>query len=268
MFTKFRSYLLFILLIALLSLGSLGQSTALAGDSYSQKIEALRAELGGYHSSLRPNERYGVGERINAALLAVLQEEDSLTAKPEDILGGGGQFALVFGDWVSAGEIRHRLIILRPYQIDMGAMTTVFAQTRSGDKVSMAEKLHSLVQTTTIGQLVYAEIIAAGDGLFLPLVEKRYGPEHKYITIYTWKLADGGWQVYSRPPGVTEKGEWAIRSGPKSFVITHSSLGWKSQNDYMINASRGEIEIQAIDKDNTPFDSITVRLVDGTWVIK
>ncbi len=268
MFTKFRSYLLFILLIALLSLGSFCQSTALAGGSYSQKIEAMQVELSGYHSSLRPNERYSVGERINAALLAVLQEEDSLTAKSEDILRGGGQFALVFGDWVGAGEIRHRLIILRPYQIDMGAMTAVFAQTRSGDKVSMAEKLHSLVQTTAIGQLAYTEIIVAGEGLYLPLAEKRYGPEHNYITIYTWKLTDGVWQVYSRPPGVAGKGEWAIRSDPKSFVISHSSLGWKSQNDYMINASRGEIEIQAIDKDNAPFDSITVRLVDGTWVIK
>ncbi len=267
MFTKFRSYLLFILLSALLFLGSLGQSTAFAGDSYFQTVEALRTELGGYHSSLRPNERYSVGERINAALLAVLQEEESLTAKPEDILCDG-QFALLFGDWVGAGETRHRLIILRPYQIDMGSMTTIFVQTRSGDKVSMAEKLHSMVQTTAIGQLVYAEIIATGDGLLLPLVEKRYGPEHKYVTIYSWKLADGGWQVYSRPPGVTEKGEWAIRSGPKSFVISHSSLSWKSQNDYMITASRGDIEIQAVGKDNTPFDSITVRLVDGTWVVE
>lgn len=175
MFTKSRSYLLFILLIALLSLGSLGQSIALAGDSYSQKIEAMRAELGGYHSSLRPNERFAIGERITAALLGVLQEEESLTAKPEDMLGGG-QFTLVFGDWVGAGEIRHRLIILRPYQIDMGAMTTVFAQTRSGDKVSMAEKLRSLVQTNAIGQLVYAEIIAAGDGFFSPACRKTLRP--------------------------------------------------------------------------------------------
>ncbi len=94
--------------------GGACQNKALASDSFAEKVEALRGELGGYHAGLRAEERAAAAKRINAALLAILREEESLAADAGDILGGEGQFALIFGDWASAGNRRYRVVTLRP----------------------------------------------------------------------------------------------------------------------------------------------------------
>lgn len=268
MVTKFRSYLSFILLVAVLSLGNVFPNKALAGDSFSQKVEAFRAELSGYREPLRPKERHDAGKRINAALLDVLREEESLKATPGDILGDDGQFALDFGNWVSAGEKQYRLIILRPNEMDMGAMASVFSQARRGDKAIMAERVHTLSQGANTGDIAFSEIVGSGNSLLLVIAEKHYGPEDKYVSVYTRKLEKGKWQEYFNPPKIKAKGQWAIRTGDRSFSISHASLGWNSGNDVEVRACRGGMEILAVDKADMPFDNTWIGLAEGAWVLK
>lgn len=268
MFTKFRAYLLFLLLFAVLSCDGVCSNSALAGEAFSRKIEVFRVELGSYHSPLHPNERYIAGSRLNTALLDILLEEESLTAKPEEILGEGGSFELKFGDWVYGGEKQYRLVILNSYEINMGAMTTVFCQKRTGAKAIMAEKIHTLTQTPNAGFLVYAEIINCGNELFLPIVEVHHGPEDKYVRIYTLKLENDKWQAYMRPLNISAGSLWTIRGGKTGFSIGHPSMGWNSENDYEVKGSHGDIEIKITDKAKQNLDSIRVSLEDGRWVVR
>lgn len=266
MFTAFRPYLLSVLLVSGVTLGILLSGKALAGDSFSQKVEVFRAELSGYRESLRPKERYDAGKRINTALLAVLREEESLKAAPGDILGDDGQFALDFGNWVSAGEKQYRLVTLRPNEMDMGAMASVFSQARRGDKAILAERVHTLSQGANTGDIAFSEIVGSGNSLLLVIAEKHYGPEDKYVSVYTRKLEKGKWQEYFNPPKIKAKGQWTIRTGDRSFSISHAALGGKSGNDLEVRACRGGIEILAVDKADMPFDNTRICLEEGAWV--
>lgn len=268
MFTEFRPYLLSVLLVSVVTIGILLPGKALAGESFSQKVEVFRAELSSFHEPLRPKERYDAGKRINAALLDVLREAESLRATPGDILGDDGQFALKFGNWVSAGEKQYRLIILHPYEMNMGAMTSVFSQARRGDRAISAERVHFLTQGTNTGDIVFSGIVSSGTGLLLVIAEKHYGPEDKYVSVYTWKLEKGKWQEYFNPPKIKAKGQWTIQNGNRSFGISHASMGWKSENDLEVRACRGGIEILAVDKADMPFDNTWIGPVEGAWVLK
>lgn len=242
-------------------------STVAAGEAFAGKVAVFRAELGGYQAAQRPDERYEAGRRINAALLDILREDESLTAKPGDLLGGDA-FALRFGEWVGADERQYRLVIMQPYESDKGAMTAVFCQGRAGDMVVMAEKVHVLTQTAHAGSLVYAAIIRSGNALFLPIVEVHNGPEDKYASIYTRRLENGGWHAYMNPFGLEAGGQWTIRNGNRSFSITHPAMGWDAENDYEVRASQGDVEIRIVAKDKTPVDSLRISFVDGAWVVR
>lgn len=238
------------------------------GEAFSRKIEVFRAELSSYHSAQRPNERYDAGNRVNAALLDVLGEEESLTAKPGDILGGDGSFELAFGDWVVTVEKRYRLVILHPFEINMGAMTAVFCQSRAVDKAILAERVHTLTQGASVGYLAYSEIVESGNDFFLPIVEVRHGSEDKYVSVYVRRLENDRWQVYMPSLNGTANGRWTIRNVNTGFSIGHPSMGWNSENDYQVNASRGDTEIRVVDKAKTPIDSIKISFVDGAWVLR
>ncbi|MDR7867130.1 MAG: hypothetical protein RIN56_09920 [Sporomusaceae bacterium] len=268
MFAGFRAYLSLVLLIAVLSLGNVFPGKALAGDAFSPKVEAFRAELSGYQGPLRPQEGYDAGKRINAALLAVLREEESLKATPGDILGDDGRFALDFGNWAGAGERQYRLVVLRPNEMDTGAMASVFSQTRRGDRAISAERVHTLSQGANTGAIVFSGIVGSGSSLLLVIAEKHYGPEDKYVSVYTRKLEKGKWQEYLNPPKLKAKGQWTVRTGDGSFSISHAAVGGKSGNDLEVRACRGGIEILAVDKADMPFDNTWIGLAEGAWVIK
>ncbi len=268
MFTGFRAYLSFVLLVAVLFLGNVFPGKALAGDSFFPKVEVFRAELSGYQGPLRPQERYDAGKRINAALLEVLRDEESLKATPEDILGGDGRFALDFGNWTSVGERQYRLVVLRTNEMDTGAMASVFSQARRGDRAIAAERVHTLNQGANTGDVAFSGIVGSGNGLLLVIAEQHYGSEDKYVSVYTRKLEKGKWQEYLNPPKVKARGQWTVRTGDRSFGISHAAVGGKSGNDLEVRACRGGIEILAVDKADMPFDNTWIGLAEGAWVIK
>ncbi len=267
MFTGFRLYLSAVLLVAAVCL-SLFPGKALAGDAFSEKVAALRAELSGYRDSLPAKERHDAGKRINAALLEVLREAESLEATPGDILGDDGRFGLSFGNWAGAGERQYRLIILRPNEMDAGATTSVFSQARRGGRAISAEKVHTLSQGAVMGDIAFSEIVGSGSGLLLVIAEKLCGPEGKYVSVYTRKLEKGKWREELNPPKLKGRGQWTARTGDRSFSISHAALGRQSENDLEVRAGRGGIEILAVDKADMPFDNTWIGLAEGAWVIK
>jgi hypothetical protein len=241
--------------------------TAWAGDSFSEKVEAFRAELGGYHAGLQPEERSAAGKRINAALLDILREEESLAADPGGILGDEGRFALIFGDWASAGDRRYRVVTLRPSETGAGEVAAVFAQSRRGDRAGKAEIVYALAPGAD-GEIVYAAMAGAGNGLLLAIAEKHDGPGSKYVSVNTRKLEKGKWLEYFNPPQVKAKGEWTVRTGDGSFSVSHASVGRDAGNDLEVRVCRGYIEILAVDSGDMPFDNTRLRLMAGVWVVE
>lgn len=265
MFARLSYLLLLALLFIVVACG--GSNAAFAGDDFSQKSRILQEELARYGGSLPPNERHAVAVRINAALLAVLQESESLTAEPRTLLGGDKNFSLRFGDWVNVGAKRYRLVVLEPTEVDMGGMTTLFCQARAGGEVSMAAKVYSLTQGATVGRLAYSAIISQGNEYFLLVVVKNFGPEDKYVSLSVQRLEDGRWQPY-RPPNVAAAGRWAINNVNGTLILRHAAMGWDSENDYEIQANQGKVQIGVVGRSGRRLESIGLFWVDGGWVLQ
>lgn len=262
MFTK-RSRPSICLVLFMLLVSNINLPFVLANDSFRQKSEILRDELTRYRSCPLPNERYQAALRINAALLEVLRERASLNATQREILGEVGWFDLAFSHWAAIGDNRYRLVVLSPPKVDMGAIITVYVQAQAGGV--QAEQVHILTQGANIGQLAYYDIVVSGGEGFVMLMEKRYGPEDKYVSVYMLKLDNGRWQIHNRPPNISSSGRWTVRSSDRSFSLSHQEMGWKSANDYVVRPVPGKVEIMIVDQAGRLVDSASVRFTDGEW---
>jgi hypothetical protein len=266
MFTKRKRLFLLVWFSLVLVFGSGNFSAASDGEAYSRKVATFQEMLGRCQSILQPNERYEVGGKINAALLAVLRERASLSANPRDIVGADEGFALTFGSWTAFGDGKYRLVVLEPRQINMGAITAVYVQGQSG--ANLAEQVHLLTQGANMGQLAYSDIIVSGVEGFVLLVEKRDGPDDKYISVYTLRFEDGRWQGCSFPTDASALGQWRVRKGNGYFSLSHQEMSWKSEKDYVIKPILGGMEIAVVDKAERHIDRLLVRFAEGKWLLQ
>ncbi len=258
---------LLLLAIVLSAVGGACLSTASAGDAFSRKVAILKDELRGYDSLTRPGARQKAYSKINDALLAVLNEKDSLDSEPDGLTGDGGGFALTFGSWVTVAGQDHRLVFLTPKKAAAGTAATIYSQTRNGGAVS-AERLHPLAREADSGRLEHAGIILSDAGCFLVLIESHRGPERNSIAFYSWRLAAGKWQPFPLPPDVTAPGRWTIDKTVRGFSIGHAAVGRHSPYDCRLNTADWAFAVELVDKDARPLAAIRLELDDGKWVIQ